>query len=56
MYLLDCLRSGAAGIIPGVDPVDLLVASPEAEARGESTTADERLRELLPMLVFEMQH
>jgi 2-keto-3-deoxy-L-arabinonate dehydratase len=56
MYLLDCIRSGAAGIIPGVDLIDLLVRVYEAEARGESALADERLREILPMLVFEMQH
>ena len=56
MYLLDCIRIGAAGIIPGVDLIDLLVRVYEAEARGESALADERLREILPMLVFEMQH
>jgi hypothetical protein len=56
MYLLDCIRSGAAGIIPGVDLVDLLVQVYETEARGDSALADERLREILPMLVFEMQH
>ena len=55
MYLLDCVRSGAAGIIPGVDLVDLLVHVYEAEERGESAFADERLRELLPLLVFAMQ-
>jgi 4-hydroxy-tetrahydrodipicolinate synthase len=54
MYLLDCVRSGAAGIIPGVDLVDFLVRVYEAEARGETALADERLRALLPMLVFEM--
>jgi 4-hydroxy-tetrahydrodipicolinate synthase len=56
MYLLDCMRSGAAGIIPGVDLVDVLVGVYEAEMRGEQALADERLREILPMLVFEMQH
>jgi 4-hydroxy-tetrahydrodipicolinate synthase len=56
MYLLDCVRVGAAGIIPGVDLVDLLVNVYEAEAAGDQTLADERLREILPMLVFEMQH
>ena len=56
MYLLDCVRSGAAGIIPGVDLVDVLVGVYEADARGEGALADERLREILPMLVFEMQH
>jgi len=55
MYLLDCVRAGAAGIIPGVDLVDLLVQVYEADARGESALADERLRELLPVLVFAMQ-
>lgn len=55
MYLLDCVRSGAAGIIPGVDLVDLLVQVYEADERGESATADERLRELLPVLIFAMQ-
>jgi 4-hydroxy-tetrahydrodipicolinate synthase len=56
MYLLDCVRIGAAGIIPGVDLVDLLVRVYEAEVRGETALADERFREVLPMLVFEMQH
>ena len=56
MYLLDCVRIGAAGIIPGVDLIDVLVRVYEAEVRGESALADERLRDVLPMLVFEMQH
>ena len=56
IYLLDCLRAGAAGIIPGGDLVDLLVQVYEADARGESAIAEERFREILPMLVFEMQH
>jgi 4-hydroxy-tetrahydrodipicolinate synthase len=56
MYLLDCVRVGAAGIIPGVDLIDLLVRVYEAEVRGDSSLADERLRAILPMLVFEMQH
>jgi 4-hydroxy-tetrahydrodipicolinate synthase len=56
MYLLDCIRSGAAGIIPGVDLVDLLVRVYEADAQGERALADERLRDVLPTLVFEGQH
>jgi dihydrodipicolinate synthase/N-acetylneuraminate lyase len=56
IYLLDCLRCGAAGIIPGVDLIDLLVRVYEAEVSGDPAAADGRLRELLPMLVFEMQH
>jgi 2-keto-3-deoxy-L-arabinonate dehydratase len=56
VYMLDCVRSGAAGIIPGIDLVDFLVRVYEAEVGGESELAEERLREILPMLVFEMQH
>jgi dihydrodipicolinate synthase/N-acetylneuraminate lyase len=56
MYLVDCIRVGAAGIIPGVDLIDLLVNVYEAEAAGDPALADERLRDILPMLVFEMQH
>lgn len=56
VYLLDCVRTGAAGIIPGVDLIDFIVRAYEAEAEGDSALAEERLREILPMLVFEMQH
>lgn len=56
VYLLDCLRTGAAGIIPGIDLVDFLVRVYEAEANGDSALAEELFRELLPVLVFEMQH
>ena len=56
LYLLDCLRTGAAGIVPGVDLIDLLVRVYEAEAEGDSALAEELFREILPMLVFEMQH
>jgi len=56
VYLLDCIRIGANGIIPGVDLVDLLVRVYEAEARGETALAEEGFGEILPMLVFEMQH
>jgi dihydrodipicolinate synthase/N-acetylneuraminate lyase len=55
VYLLDCLRIGAAGIVPGVDLVDLLVEINELEQRGARLEADRRLSALLPMLVFEMQ-
>ena len=55
VYLLDCVRIGAAGIIPGSDLVDLLVRIYEAEIAEEGGLADERFREILPMLVFEMQ-
>ena len=55
VYLLDCLRAGAAGIIPGVDLVDLLVSVSEAESGGDSALAEGLFRDVLPMLVFEMQ-
>jgi 2-keto-3-deoxy-L-arabinonate dehydratase len=55
VYQLDCLRIGAAGIVPGVDLVDRLVAIYELEQRGEVAEADKRLSALLPILVFEMQ-
>ena len=56
VYLLDCLRAGAAGLVPGVDLVDLLVRVYEAEAAGDSLLAERLFRDVLPMLVFEMQH
>lgn len=56
VYMLDCVRAGAAGIIPGVDLIDLLLLAYEAESRGESALAEERFREILPILVFEIQH
>ena len=56
IYLLDCVRTGAAGIIPGSDLADHLVDVYEADARGEPAVAEERFREILPLLVFEMQH
>jgi dihydrodipicolinate synthase/N-acetylneuraminate lyase len=56
VYLLDCVRTGAAGIIPGSDLVDLLVQVYEADAEGDPLRADELFRAVLPMLVFEMQH
>jgi 4-hydroxy-tetrahydrodipicolinate synthase len=54
-YQLDCLRIGAAGIIPGSDLVDLLVAIYELEAAGASEGADAGFARVLPTLVFEMQ-
>ena len=56
MYALDCLRVGAAGIIPGCDLVDVLVRVYNLERGGDSASADVLLARVLPMLVFEMQH
>jgi 4-hydroxy-tetrahydrodipicolinate synthase len=55
VYQLDCLRVGAAGLIPGVDVVDLLVEIYECEAGGDHHRADELFGRVLPMLVFEIQ-
>jgi dihydrodipicolinate synthase/N-acetylneuraminate lyase len=55
-YLLDCMRIGAAGIVPGVDLVDLLVDVYDAETAGERERADDLFRRVLPTLIFEMQH
>jgi 4-hydroxy-tetrahydrodipicolinate synthase len=56
IYQLDSLRIGAAGLIPGVDLVDLLVEVYELEAAGDRARADELFRRVLPMIVFEIQH
>ena len=53
LFMLDALRAGAHGIMPGVDTVDLLVAIARAEREGRTRDADEAFRQLLPLLVFE---
>jgi 4-hydroxy-tetrahydrodipicolinate synthase len=55
MFLLDCVRAGADGIMPGVDTVDLQVAIERAEGEGRTEEADRLFERLLPLLVFEMQ-
>ena len=55
VFMLECLRAGAAGIMPGVDTVDAQVKVYEAETSGDNREADRLFSELLPMLVFEMQ-
>lgn len=56
IYLLDCVRSGAHGVVPGSDLADLLVAVYETNAAGDETQADTLFARVLPTLVFEMQH
>lgn len=56
VYLLDCVRAGAAGVVPGADLVDFLVRVYEAESDGDAGLAEERFREILPVLTFQMQH
>ena len=55
VFMLECLRAGAVGIMPGVDTVDAQVRVYEAETSGDHREADRLFSELLPMLVFEMQ-
>jgi 2-keto-3-deoxy-L-arabinonate dehydratase len=55
LYMLDCIRAGAAGIAPGLELVDLLVAIYESELAGDSGRAERLFKDFLPMMVFEMQ-
>jgi 4-hydroxy-tetrahydrodipicolinate synthase len=55
MYQRDALRIGAAGIVPGVEVVDLLVRIYDADCAGDEREASERFAQLLPLLLFEMQ-
>ncbi|HEX4009410.1 MAG TPA: dihydrodipicolinate synthase family protein [Solirubrobacteraceae bacterium] len=55
LYLLDCLRFGAAGIAPGVDLVDVLVDIHELWQADQAEEAWQRLRMVLPMIAFQMQ-
>lgn len=55
VFLLDCLRAGADGMMPGADTVDLQVAIEQAERDGRGDEADRMFRRLLPLLVFQMQ-
>jgi dihydrodipicolinate synthase/N-acetylneuraminate lyase len=55
-YLLDCVRTGAAGIIPGSDLIDRLVEIYDLNAAGEEARADALFAVVLPFLVFQMQH
>lgn len=55
VYMLDCLRAGAVGIAPGVEVTDFLVEIFESELAGDESRAERLFRELLPLLVFELQ-
>lgn len=54
-HLLDCLRVGAVGAIPGVEVVDRLVEVWRAERDGDDGRADAIFGTLLPLLVFELE-
>lgn len=55
MYLLDCLRAGAAGVMPGVEIVDLLVRAYQAERSDDRPQADALMARVLPVIVLLMQ-
>ncbi len=54
MELVDSLRAGCHGIIPGVDACDRQVAIYEAFVRGDEAEADRAFAEILPLLLFLM--
>lgn len=55
VHLLECLRVGAVGNIPGVELVDRLVAVYEAVERGDEADAETSFRPLFPYLVFALE-
>jgi 4-hydroxy-tetrahydrodipicolinate synthase len=55
LYLLDCLRHGAAGVAPGVDLVDILVEIHDLWQNEQTQEAWERMRLVLPMVAFQMR-
>jgi 4-hydroxy-tetrahydrodipicolinate synthase len=54
LYLVDAVGVGAAGIAPGVEVVDLLVAAWDAIGLEGPVAATARLAPLLPLLALEM--
>jgi dihydrodipicolinate synthase/N-acetylneuraminate lyase len=55
LYLLECLRAGATGVIPGLEIIDGLARAYACELEGRHEEADEVMRNLLPLLVHQMQ-
>jgi dihydrodipicolinate synthase/N-acetylneuraminate lyase len=55
LYLIDCLRHGAAGVAPGVDLVDVLVEIHDLWEEDRQHEAWERMRLVLPMIIFQMR-
>jgi 2-keto-3-deoxy-L-arabinonate dehydratase len=53
--LLDNLRAGVDGIIPGTETIDLQVRVERAFRQGEERLAEELYRKLLPAIAFIMQ-
>lgn len=55
MELTDNYRAGVAGMIPGIDTVDLQVAIERAMRQGDEAGAEALYRRLLPTVAFIMQ-
>ena len=53
--LTDNYRAGVAGMIPGIETVDLQIAVARAMAAGDEAEADRLYAEMLPVLTFIMQ-
>lgn len=55
LELVDNLRAGAAGMIPGIETVDLQAACVSAFGRGDTAGAENLYAHMLPTLAFIMQ-
>lgn len=55
VHLMDDLRAGAAGTIPGCDVPALLVEVYRTFREGQSAEAEALFRRFLPLIVYEMQ-
>jgi 4-hydroxy-tetrahydrodipicolinate synthase len=53
--LLDNLRAGVDGMIPGTETIDLQVGIERAMRQGKESLAEELYRKLLPVVAFAMQ-
>ena len=53
--LLDNLRAGVDGMIPGTETIDLQVAVERAWREGDESRAEDLYRKLLPAIAFAMQ-
>ena len=55
LELTDNFRAGVAGMIPGMDSIDLQVAVERAMRAGDEAQAEELYRRMLPSVAFAMQ-
>jgi dihydrodipicolinate synthase/N-acetylneuraminate lyase len=55
LYLLECLRAGAVGVIPGVEIVDTLAHAQTLELYGFGRDAEKLHDRALPYLILAMQ-